>query len=356
MNQATREVRGFAFVAFRHSAAAMRAISELHDYELDGQKLRVDQSKRKTAYERTPGVFHGPAWASVKLQREREAERLRGERGREQAGERFGGPPPPRRDEAPPSRGGGDRDRYYESSHAIGPPFESDGPARREQRDERDRPRVADRYDRDPPPARHPSEWEDDRRRHSPPRSNGASGAGYGDGRRPSDGFARGRSPPRGYPPPQRAYDDRANGGGGFGGGGGGGGAYGDERPRGGGGGYDDRRYGGEPGFDHRADRYDDRGPPPPRQRALDAGPRLREFDAGPGRPPPRGGDEYNGYPPPERERDYYRERYVPNDDSRGDRYREDGPPPPPQQDRGYYPPERERDYHAPPRSRDEWR
>ena len=66
LNPLTRESRGFAFVAFKSHADGERAVRELHEFEIDGRKLRVEQSHRKTGYAKSPGQYLGPAWASIK--------------------------------------------------------------------------------------------------------------------------------------------------------------------------------------------------------------------------------------------------------------------------------------------------
>ena len=55
LNPLSRESRGFAFVAFKSHADGQRAVRELHEFELGGRKLRVEQSHRKTGYAKSPG-------------------------------------------------------------------------------------------------------------------------------------------------------------------------------------------------------------------------------------------------------------------------------------------------------------
>jgi RNA recognition motif-containing protein len=66
LNPLTRESRGFAFVTFKSNADGERAVSELHEFEVGGRKLRVEQSRRKSGYAKSPGQYLGPAWASIK--------------------------------------------------------------------------------------------------------------------------------------------------------------------------------------------------------------------------------------------------------------------------------------------------
>lgn len=143
----TNEPRGFAFVTYRTREAGNCALQSFNNSDLGGRRLRIEESRRKTSYAKSPGVYLGPEWASVMHNNHR--------------------PPPPG---GPPRECGRDRPPKWRGGGGGGGRFFD----------------KRDRNDRGPPP----------------PRSYGErSDGGHDDWRGPPGG--------RRSPPPSRSYDDR---------------------------------------------------------------------------------------------------------------------------------------------------
>eukprot|EP01071_Lankesteria_metandrocarpae_P007524 Lankesteria_metandrocarpae@DN4703_c0_g1_i1.p1 len=70
INPVSKESRGFAFLRYKDSTIAEKAVKELNKIQIMGKIMTVERAKRSEPHRKTPGQYKGPLGASVKYDKE----------------------------------------------------------------------------------------------------------------------------------------------------------------------------------------------------------------------------------------------------------------------------------------------